>query len=78
MFIMLHSSLPRTIVIANRLAGTLAGYRVNLHALPAHTFFVEAATGDDAHRMAYRFAKSENPSLKDIGATFQRVEGIEY
>lgn len=78
MFATLHSSLPRTIVIANRLAGTLAGYRVNLHSLPSYTFFVEAVSGDDAHRMAYRFAKSEQPSLKDIGATFQRVEGFEY
>ena len=78
MFVKLHSSLPRTIVIAHRLAGTLAGYRVNLHSLPRYTFLVEAATGDDAHRMAHRFAKSENPSLKDIGATFQRVEGFEY
>ena len=78
MFATLHSSLPRTIVIAHRLAGTLAGYRVNLHSLPSYTFFVEAATGDEAHRMAHKFAKSEQPSLKDIGATFQRVEGFEY
>lgn len=78
MFIKLHSSIPRTIVIAHRLAGTLAGYRVTLHALPAYTFLVEASTGDDAHRMAYRLAKSEQPTLKDSGATFQRVEGFEY
>lgn len=78
MFVKLHSSLPRTIVIANRLAGTLTGYRVNLHALPAYTFFVEASNGDDAHRMAHRLAKSEQPTLKDSGATFQRVEGFEY
>lgn len=78
MFAKLHSSLPRTIVIANRLAGNLTGYRVNLHSLPSYTFFVEASTGDDAHRMAHQLAKSEQPSLKDIGATFQRVEGFEY
>ncbi len=78
MYTTLHSSIPRTIVLAHGLAGTLTGYRVTLHALPSYTFLVEAATGDDAHYMAHGFAKSERPSLKDIGATFQRVEGFEY
>lgn len=78
MFIKLHPSLPRTVVIAHSLAGTLSGYRVTLHALPAYTFLVEAPTGDEARRMAYRLAKSEQPTLKDSGATFQRVEGFAY
>lgn len=78
MFVIQHPSLPRTIVIAKRLAGTLSGYRVTLHALPAYTFLVEASNGDDAHRMAHRLAKSEQPTLKDSGATFQRVEGFAY
>jgi len=78
MFIKLHPTLPRTIVIASRLAGTLTGYRVNLHSLPGYTFVVEASTGDEAHRLAHRLAKSEQPALKDSGATFQRVDGFAY
>lgn len=62
-----------TITISNDIAkafcGLCVGYRVVLHALPQYQFHVDAATIDEAQKVAYTVAKREKaPMLRDTDA----------
>jgi len=56
--------------VARALTHQLTGkqYRVELHALPGRTFYVEADTVDDAQRLVVGFVKKERPRIA-TGAT---------
>ena len=47
------------------------GYRVQLHELPAYTFFVDATTADDAQKLAFHVAQKSGRAKSDA-ATVQR------
>ena len=52
--------------------GLQRGYRVQLHDLPKFSFIVDAPTGEDAVRIAFRCAQQEGRAKSDA-ATFQRM-----
>ena len=70
---MIAARIGRNVFIRRDMAETFAGirsgaYRVNVHALPFVTMYIEAATVDDAHRIAIAAIRKER-TLLNTGAT---------